>query len=51
MKANRGTGSHPDEYKIPIEDRKKFMGNNKAKWVDKSRYRKYIRWKKEGKKI
>ena len=50
MKANRGVGLHSDEYKIPIEDRKKFMGNNKSKWVDKKRHRKYIRWVKEGKK-
>ena len=50
MKANRNVGSHTEEYKIPIKDRKKYMGNNKAKWVDKKRYRKYLRWVKEGKK-
>lgn len=50
MKANKGVGTHTDEHKIPVEDRKKFTGSNKSKWVDKKRYRKYIRWKKEGKK-
>lgn len=35
------------DYKIPIEDRKKFMGSNSLKWVDKKKYKKYLEWKKE----
>ena len=50
MKANRNTGGHSEEYKIPIRDRKRFMGNNKSKWVNDKKYRKYKRWVKEGKK-
>ena len=50
MKANRKVGAHVDEFEIPVRDRKLFMGSNKSKWVDKKRYRKYIRWKKEGRK-
>jgi len=49
VKANRNVGSHKGERKIPIKDRKKFMGNNKSKWVSEKRYRKYLRWVKEGK--
>ena len=50
MKVNRNVGSHKKEFKIPVEDRKCFMGSNKSKWVDEKRYRNYKRWVKEGKK-
>jgi len=33
------------EYKIPIEDRKAFMGANVNKWVSKKKYEDYLKWK------
>lgn len=47
-RARKGLKSHglSGEYKIPVHDRKAFMGNNKDKWVNKDKYNKYIQWKK-----
>jgi hypothetical protein len=38
-----------NDYKIPINDRKEFMGNNSAKWVSKEKYDSYWAWKKKNK--
>ena len=42
------THSKEGEYKIPIKDRKEFMGSNRFKWVVKKTYLNYLKWKKEG---
>lgn len=47
-KANRPPQSH-EKYKIPIKDRKKFMGSNKDKWVNEKKYNQYISWSKNAK--
>lgn len=46
--AGLGTGfkthAKSGEYKIPIKDRQRFMGNNLSKWVDRNKYKKYLKW-------
>lgn len=46
QRSKHRTHALEDEYKIPIKDRKEFMGNRKAKWVGKKKYMKYVEWKK-----
>ena len=35
-------------HKIPIKDRKAFMGTNTEKWVSKKTWEKYQKWIKDG---
>ena len=45
--AGHKTHSLSNEYKIPLKDRRKFMGHNIDKWVDKKKYEKYLEWRKK----
>ena len=44
-RAGKRTHAVENDYKIPIKDRMGFMRNRRDKWVNKSKYMDYIRWK------
>ena len=50
QRARSGQRSHSvaGEYKIPLEDRQAYQGNNKSKWVTEKEYKKYLEWVKKG---
>ena len=35
-----------NDYKIPVKDRKDFLGSRRNKWVAKGKYYDYLSWKK-----
>lgn len=46
-RAQSGKKQHrlANDYKIPIEDRRKFNYHNIDKWVSEKKYKKYLKWK------